>query len=266
MLAVPIVVVVLALVAAFVAHFWLRARVAGEDEDGLKLSDMVGPLQTLTVLLLAFTLVTASGSYRAAVQQARVEANAVDHLNEVSDYAPASARRQLGADIACYARAVRSYEWPAMREGDSSPVPSVWSTHLRSDFKKLMDEPSFGMLVSADNERAKARQERLAEANPAIPEPVFWFLLVCLVLTLVALGLALPRRRAAAQLTGMVVFAVLLGGALVIIRDVDYAFGGAVSVQPTAISDVARQAARDYATDHDISQLPCDEKGAPKSA
>ncbi|MFD8210263.1 hypothetical protein ACFV2S_28135 [Streptomyces sp. NPDC059695] len=53
--------------------------------------DLVGPLPTLTVLLLAFVLVTANGSY---------------------------GRSRIQADAVCYARAVRTQEWPAMADGE----------------------------------------------------------------------------------------------------------------------------------------------------
>ncbi|MFF1717026.1 hypothetical protein [Streptomyces sp. NPDC058268] len=81
----------------------LRLRLVSEDDDaGMAVKDLVGPLLTLTVLLLAFVLVTANGSYGKA---------------EVASV--------------CYARAVRAQEWPAMADGEGSGAPSVWSTDFR---------------------------------------------------------------------------------------------------------------------------------------
>ncbi|MFF4694389.1 hypothetical protein [Streptomyces chattanoogensis] len=53
----------------------------------------------------------------------------------------------------------------------------------------MSDHSSFGMLVSADNQRSKARQDRLAESTPELPNLIFWFLLVTMSVTGIALGM-----------------------------------------------------------------------------
>ncbi|MFD6436211.1 hypothetical protein ACFWFC_26175, partial [Streptomyces venezuelae] len=84
-----IVVAVLALLAGLAANRFLRPRLVSEDDDtGMAVKDLVGPLLTLTVLLLAFVLVTANGSYGKAEIAARGEARAVDQLVESAEYAP----------------------------------------------------------------------------------------------------------------------------------------------------------------------------------
>ncbi|AJT63193.1 hypothetical protein T261_1507 [Streptomyces lydicus] len=62
-------------------------------------------------------------------------------------------------------------------------------------FKGMSDHSSFGMLVSADNQRSKARQDRLAESTPAPTNLIFWFLLVTMSVTGIALGMCLPRKE-----------------------------------------------------------------------
>lgn len=54
---------------------------AGLDQDGSP-HYLVGPLLTLTVLLLAFVPVTANGSYGKAEVGSRGEARALDHLED----------------------------------------------------------------------------------------------------------------------------------------------------------------------------------------
>ncbi|MDX2393587.1 hypothetical protein NJL88_26715 [Streptomyces sp. DK15] len=262
-----IVVAVLALLAGLAANRYLRPRLLNEDDDtGMAVKDLVGPLLTLTVLLLAFVLVTANGSYGKAETAARGEARAVDQLVESAEYAPAAQRAEVQADAVCYARAVRTQEWPAMADGHGSPAPSVWSTDLRRVFREVEGKPVFGMLIAADNKRSEEREERLTQATASIPSAILWFLLATLAITVIALGICLPRRNNRGQLVTLIVITALLTTALCIIRDVDRPFGGIINVEPTAIAEVERQATRDYTTNHPAADLPCDDQGNRKAA
>ncbi|RST19600.1 DUF4239 domain-containing protein [Streptomyces sp. WAC05374] len=257
-----IVVVAAALLAGLAANRFLRPRLLSEDDDtGMAVKDLVGPLLTLTVLLLAFVMVTATGSYGKAEVAARGEARAVDQITEAAEYAPAAQKTRIQADTVCYARAVRTQEWPAMADGDGSPAPSVWSTDLRNSFRPLQGEPAFGMLVAADNKRSEERQERLTQATPSVPSAIFYFLLATLTITVVALGTCIPRRNNRGQVITLVVITALLATTLCIIRDVDRPFGGIVDVQPTAIAEAERQATRDFLAHHSAADLPCNDQG-----
>ncbi|MFJ6698250.1 hypothetical protein ACIQM4_19560 [Streptomyces sp. NPDC091272] len=262
-MALVIVVAVIALLAGLAANRWLRPRLLSEDDDtGMAVKDLVGPLLTLTVLLLAFVLVTANGSYGKAEVAARGEARALDQLVETAEYAPAAQRGQIQADAVCYARAVQAKEWPAMADGGGSQAPSVWSTDFRKAFRALEGKPVFGMLVSADHKRSDEREERLTQASASIPSTIFWFLLATLFITVAALGICLPRKNNRGQVITLTVITALLTTMLVIIRDVDRPFGGIIDVKPTAISDVERQATRDFLAHHSDSAIPCDDEGS----
>ncbi|MFI8927174.1 hypothetical protein ACIG3E_05725 [Streptomyces sp. NPDC053474] len=257
-----IVVAVIALLAGLAANRFLRPRLTSEDDDkGMAVKDLVGPLLTLTVLLLAFVLVTASGSYGKAENASRGEARALDQLTEAAEYAPDAQRARIQADAVCYARAVRAQEWPAMADGDGSSAPSVWSTDVRRAFRDLEGKPVFGMLIAADNKRSDEREERLTQATASIPSAIFWFLLATLIVTVVALGVCLPRKNNRGQLITLTVITALLATMLCIIRDVDRPFGGIIDVKPTAITEAERQAARDLRVHHTKAELPCDDQG-----
>ncbi|WP_031010217.1 DUF4239 domain-containing protein [Streptomyces sp. NRRL F-5727] len=257
-----IVVAVVALLAGLAANRWLRPRLVGDDDDsGMGVKDLVGPLLTMTVLLLSFVLVTANSSYGKAEVASRGEARAVDQLVEAAEYAPAAQRSRIQADAVCYARAVREQEWPAMSDGKGSAAPSVWSTDFRRTFRSLEGKPAFGMLVAADNKRSDEREERLTQATASIPSAIFWFLLATLIITVTALGICLPRRNNRGQIITLVVITALLTTALCIIRDVDRPFGGIVNVEPTAIAEAERQATRDFTINHPAADLPCDDQG-----
>jgi len=260
--ALVIVVAVLALLAGLAANRWLRPRlVNSSDDEGMAVKDLVGPLLTMTILLLSFVLVTANGSYGKAEVASRGEARALDQLVETAEYAPETERARVQADAVCYARAVRTQEWPAMSDGNGSTAPSVWSTDLRESFKSMVGKPVFGMLVSADNKRSDEREERLTQATSSIPGTIFWFLLATLVITVTALGICLPRRNNRGQIITLVVITGLLTTALVIIRDVDRPFGGIINVAPTAMAEAERQAERDFTANHPAAELPCDDEG-----
>lgn len=261
-----IVVAVLALCAGLAANRFLRPRLMSDDDAGMAVKDLVGPLLTLTVLLLAFVLVTASGSYGRAETAARGEARALDQLSETAEYAPAAERGRVQADAVCYARAVRTQEWPAMADGNGSAAPSVWSTDVRTSFRDLEGKPVFGMLIAADNKRSDEREERLTQATASIPSTIFWFLLATLTITVVALAVCLPRRNNRGQMIALTVITALLTTALCIIRDVDRPYDGLISVEPTAIAEIERQATRDFLADHKAADLPCDSKGNRRTA
>ncbi|MGW7434036.1 bestrophin-like domain [Streptomyces sp. NPDC054861] len=262
-----IVVAVLALLAGLAANRFLRPRLLSDDDDtGMAVKDLVGPLLTLTVLLLAFVLVTANGSYGKAEVASRGEARAVDQLVEAAEYAPEAQRTAIQADAVCYARAVRAQEWPAMADGNGSAAPSVWSTDFRRVFRTLEGKPVFGMLIAADNKRSDEREERLTQATASIPNAIFWFLLATLVITVMALGTCIPRRNNRGQLITLTVITALLTTTLCIIRDVDRPFGGIIDVKPTAITEAERQATRDFLAHHSSADLPCDNQGNRRTA
>ncbi|MEU3397600.1 hypothetical protein [Streptomyces filamentosus] len=266
-MALVITVAVLALLAGLAANRWLRPRlISADDDEGMGVKDLVGPLLTMTVLLLSFVLVTANGSYGKAEVASRGEARALDQLVETAEYAPEAQRARIQADAVCYARAVSEQEWPAMADGKGSPAPSVWSTDFRRTFEDLAGQPVFGMLVAADNKRSDEREERLTQATASIPSAIFWFLLATLTITVMALATCLPRKNNRGQLITLAVITALLTTTLCIIRDVDRPFGGIISVEPTAIDEAERQAERDFAVNHPAEEVPCDEAGNRKRA
>ncbi|MGW4804582.1 bestrophin-like domain [Kitasatospora sp. NPDC004272] len=258
-----IVVAAAALLAGLAANRYLRPLLLkGEDDrTGMSVTDLVGPLLTMAVLLLAFVLVNANGSYDKADAAARSEARALDQLVETAEYAPAAQRDRIQAAAVCYARAVRVQEWPAMADGNGSAAPSVWTAEFRQTFSQLQDQPFFELLAGADDKRSEARDERLTEAGSTIPSAVLWFLLATLAVTVVGLGICLPRRDNLGQVVTLTVITAVLATTLVLIRDVDRPFGGIVDIKPTAIADVERQAERDFLADAPGGQLPCDERG-----
>ncbi|MEV2253912.1 hypothetical protein AB0I94_25600 [Streptomyces sp. NPDC050147] len=260
-----IVVAVLALAAGVVGHRLLRKGLEANETPALTIRDFVLPLQTLTVFVLAFVLVTASGSNGKADEAVRKEAGMADHMFEVADYAPAAQRQRLQGDVVCYVRAVEAHEWPALAHGHGSSVPSVWSTDLRAALKAMGDDASaFGLLLAADKERSQARQTRIAESTPAIPNAVYWLMLAALAFLVVTLGLCLPRKNTALVTVGLVVLTALLTSVLLVIRDIERPFSGYIAVSPTAMKTVDADITEDFTTAYGKYKLPCDTHGKPR--
>ncbi|GHA44895.1 hypothetical protein GCM10010372_51050 [Streptomyces tauricus] len=116
-----IVVALLALFAGLAANRWLRPRLLDVvDDEGMAVKDLVGPLLTMTVLLLSFVLVTANGSYGKAESASRGEARALDR-----SWRPLNTRRRPngpGSRPPPSATAARS----ASRHGPPWPTAKVF--------------------------------------------------------------------------------------------------------------------------------------------
>jgi hypothetical protein len=257
-----------ALVAGLLAHNYRRRRAIQEADDG-SVSDLISPLETLAVLLVAFVIVVAAESYGTASTAADTEASRIDHLYEVADYAPPAQRQYIQATAICYIRAVRAHEWPLMTDGGgASPKVSVWSTRLRTGFEPLAALPDdrFQLLVQADDDRSKARHARIAEATPAIPPVVYWFMVISLAATIGAFAFGLPAARTRGHLVLLATLTVLFTGSLLLIHDIDRPFDGHISISDTAMSETAADISADYDRDHPDAALPCDAEGDTKPA
>lgn len=255
-----------ALAGGLLANHLRRRRVKGavEDEEEASVGDLISPLETLAVLLVAFVIVVAAESYGVAGTAAGAEAHRVDQLYEVADYAPEPEREGMQGAAVCYARAIMAYEWPAMSDGGGkAPEVSVWSSDFRRHFKQLArkDSNTFELLVEADDERSVARQTRLSEATPAIPAVVYWFMVGSLAATVGAFAFGLPRRRRASHYVLLFVLAGLFTGSLLLIEDIDKPFSGHIRITNEAIADTAADIADDFTTDHPGRPLPCGETG-----
>ena len=152
--------------------------------------------------------------------------------------------------------------------GAASPRVSAWSTEFRSSFKELAQrqDPTFELLVAADDERSTARHTRLGEASPAIPAVVYWFMVLSLAATVGAFAFGLPRRRGPAHIVLLGVLAALFTGSLLLIQDIDRPFDGRIRITGDAMRDTAEDISEDFAADHPGVTLPCDEGGSRSPA
>ncbi|MFE9686736.1 hypothetical protein [Streptomyces sp. NPDC006285] len=257
-----------ALLIGVVANRLLHKQLEEADTPALTLSNFLVPLQSLTVFVLAFALVMASTSNGKAEEAVRSEAGLLDHMYEVADFGPTAQRQRLQADVVCYTRAVRSMEWPQLAHGRGSTAPNVWSTDIRGALQAMgTDTPAFGVLLSADKERSKARQTRIAESVPAIPSAVYWLLLAGLAVLVACMALCLPRgRKKVTTLVALTVMTALLTSVLIVIRDVEKPFSGIIQIKPTVLSATEDDITEDFQAAYGRGHLPCDGRGLKVSA
>ncbi|MDQ8705156.1 hypothetical protein RCO28_22045 [Streptomyces sp. LHD-70] len=257
------VVAISALVIGLLLKRFLRVRLVGENAESVTVRDLISPVETLATLILAFAIVVAAESFGAAGEASRTEAGAVDHLYEVAEFVEGPTREKLQADTVCYARAVQFHEWPRMAKGETSDVPSVWSTRLRSDLKASdKNGPAFEMIVAADNERSQARQKRVSEASPTIPEVMYWFMLLALAVVIAGLAFCLPYRKQGTELVCLVVLSALIAGCLMLTRDIDRPFDGLINIDAAAMQAAQTDISGDFARAYPKQPLPCDASGS----
>ncbi len=126
-------------------------------------------------------------------------------------------------------------------------------------------DPSFELLVGADKERGDGRRVRLTEADPAIPGIVYWFMLVTLAVTVAAFAFSLPRRKNGVEIITLMILAVLFTLSLLLIRDVNRAFGGVIAVDASAMQRTEEDLTEDVLAEYGQVPLPYDEQGRPTS-
>lgn len=256
------IIIVLALVAGLLGNRLLRRR---GREDCPSVTDLISPLETLAVLVLAFVLVGAAESFNGAEDAAAAEAGTVDHMFETADYAPDEFSEPVQAITVCYARAVVHHSWPAMATGEDSPAPSVWTTELRTYFKQMAADGGtvFELLVDSDRTRSEARQSRVSEADPAIPDVVYWFMALTLAVTVAGYAYSIRLHESLAHIIAVGVLTVLFIGSILLIRDVDTPYSGLIRIAPTEMTATEQDVSEDFVTEFGPDRLPCDELGDP---
>jgi hypothetical protein len=251
-------------IGLFVIRPWLGQHV-DKDVQGIKTEHIVAPMVTLAVFLSAFVVAQATGSFRLATDQAGIEAGAVDQFFETAGLLPDRSGEAIQVATACYARAVYRQEWVTMQQGGTADDVGVWTDEIREQLPQVLDGPSpvVSGLLTLDRQRSEARRLRLTEMVPSIPTVVLWLMFFAVLAVVLALtSLALPPIRRSNVLAITLAIAVLLGGTLLLVEELEEPYSGWVHIAPTAMERTAGSAAEDLAA-IGVDDLPCDEDGRP---
>jgi hypothetical protein len=224
------------LLMAAVRH-WMPAEDTVDPGRGSSMLTLVG---TAFAVLLAFITLAAFQTYNGAKSGAASEASAVLEMSRTSEFFPAAQRLQLRSDLVCYARAVINEEWPAMRRGESAPLVDHWVEAYRNLFDRLdlhsaRERLGFQELLTEARDRTDGRRERLTQATPSVPTPL-WLVLVLggLVAVLLQLAMADPRERWLVQCTMIAGVAAVVAAGLLLVYFLDHPYEDRTgSIQPT---------------------------------
>lgn len=263
-------VVITALVVGLIANRFVRPF-AKSEVQGVKLEALVGPIVSLTVLLLAFTTVTVYASYQRAQQSASDEARKVDNQFEMAAYLKEPERREVLSGITCYGLAVTNYEWQTMSESKTAPEVSPWTKQIRAGYAKMAaadNVPSSVMsaLFTADRDRGEARSKRLTEARPAVPNEIKFLLVMSASLGILALAtFTLGYVSRTVQIGVLSILALVFILFLAAITDMDRPYDGLIAVSNEDITRVSASMVEDYEALYPGEPLPCDESGKARS-
>jgi hypothetical protein len=214
--------------------------VLGNPTRGTPMAIVAG---TSNAVLLAFVILAAFQTYNSARAGAASEANAVLDMARTAALFPAAQRDRLRSDLVCYSRAVVNEEWPAMRNGHSSPLVDYWIASYREEFGRLdvlslREQAAFQDLLAQAATRTTGRQQRLSDASPTVPTPV-WLALVfagCVAVAL-QLGMADPEERLWIQGLQVGAVAAIVATGLLVINFLDHPYTSHVGgIRPSAMS------------------------------
>jgi len=258
--------------AALTMSFLMRRRapVGGVFSDADRAAGVFGVLGTSFAVVLAFVIFLAFESYGTAKDKAGQEAIAVSELfHEARLFSPSTAHDVRG-QLVCYARAVISDEWPAMRRHGESALVEGWLTRLSTSVDGASisgDKQSieYRHWLDQASERLDGRRGRLAEATPFVPRPL-WVVLFVGALLLIAYTCvyADPGEKAWVQAMMVTSITVIVVLGLLSVRFLDSPYENrSGSIKPTEMSRTLRlmdDAQRIAATP---TPAPCDSTGRP---
>jgi hypothetical protein len=260
-------VIVLAVVATAVTAKLLVRRRAPEGGWFTDLTRSAGSLTligTMFAVMLAFVILFALQSFQRAREGASIEAIATTELNSVAKLLPEPASGRLRGNLVCYGRSVIADEWPAMRDGHASDLTESWVDRLHGDFAGAMptdsrQEAAFAQWFDQEAQRRDGRRERLAEASPTLPAPLWFALGIGATLTLTYMVVqADTRENKFIQALPIACVSALVTAGLLLVFFLDRPYAGEHgSITST---EMTRTLAR---IDKGV-QPPCDDLGNPR--
>ena len=145
-------------------------------------------------------------------------------------------------------------------------MPTYWGARIRASGVRLVRSPGDStageQIVKRDGERASARQNRLGEARPTVPNALSWLMLAAVVMVLAVLSTAsMPGVGRLVQVAIVLAAATAFVSTLLLILDLDHPYAGALRREPTQTEFVRDQIAAEVR-----GPLPCDPTGLPADA
>jgi len=225
---------------------------------------------TIFAVMVGFVFLISFQSYASARSNSQTEAGATAALFDTADPFPDRVRGALQGELICYGRAVVSDEWPSMARGEPSALVNYWESRIDSTFESL--KPIGASAGNAQqnwfdetDSRRSARRARLAEADPFVPAPI-WFLLIIAGLAVITYALHFADRRESrgAQVLLVVAITTVVSSSLLTIAFLDNAYGDhAGSITPKAMRATVFSLEHELSVRYQGTALPCSALGRP---
>jgi hypothetical protein len=260
-------VLVLVVAAAITIKLLFRRRApdGGWFTDSSRSAGTLSLIGTMFAVMLAFVILFALQSYQRARNGSSVEAIAVAELDSIAQVFQPPASNRLHDGLVCYARAVVEDEWPAMRNGRSSDLVQSWIDKVGHEFAiaephGAREESAYAQWFDEQAQRREGRRERLAEASPQVPLPLWFVLCICASLTLAYMCAQADRREGLlVQALPIGFFSAMITAALLVVFFLDHPYTNETGgIAPTEMQRTLTL------IDHG-SDVPCDEHGVPRS-
>jgi Protein of unknown function (DUF4239) len=242
-----------------------RAPMGGWFTDSSRSAGTLSVIGTMFAVMLAFVILLALQSYQRAREGSSVEAIAVTELHSVATVFQSPVRDRVHGELVCYARAVIEDEWPAMENGRSSDLVQSWIDKLGREFAitephGAREETAYAQWFDEQAQRRDGRRERLAEATPFVPLPLWFVLGIGASLTLAYMvAQADPREGVFIQSIPICFVSALATAGLLVVFFLDHPYANEIgSIAPTEMHRTLTL------IDHG-SATQCDERGAPRS-
>jgi len=219
-----------------------RMRPGGWWADPGRAGGVLGAARGPLAVILAFVIFVGFQRFNAADLSSEREATATRTMYKTAEFFGGFDRRQVHANLICYARAVIHLDWPAMQSGGRSErvddlAASIDNTLQVLRVRTKLQEGALSEMFDEANAREQARNDRLADANNRVPEPV-WVVLIAgtLSLLLYTLLFADPKESLFTQAVMVGSVTVVLIGGLVLIWFLSHPFRDeAGSIRPSAM-------------------------------
>jgi hypothetical protein len=261
--------VLILIVTAAVATKLLVRRNApdgGWFTDSSRSAGTLSLIGTMFAVMLAFVILFALQSYQRARNGSSVEAIAVAELDSIAEVFQPPAGDRLHDGLVCYARAVVEDEWPAMRNGRASDLVQSWIDKVGHEFAVaephgVREETAYAQWFDEQAQRREGRRERLAESSPQVPLPLWFVLCIGASLTLAYMSAQADRREGVlVQSIPIGFFSAMVTAALLVVFFLDHPYTNETGgIAPTEMQ-------RTLTLIDNGSDVPCDERGVPRSS
>ena len=232
------------LAAAAIAYGYLRS--IGSYEFTVP---EAGGLGTLTLLLgniyaviYAFVIFVIWAQFTDVENLAMRECNSLDDLQRFSQYLNADASRAIRRALIDYATRVAKSEWPSLGERRRDPLTEKAFTVLMNAVIRAVpanpsEEQMHARLIDIMRRAGEHRDDRISKSLTQIP-PTLVRLVNGMAIALLLLVFIYPFRSWLIGFSCFVVFAMVLSGANLVMRDMDNPFKGLCNVSPEPFLDL----------------------------